>query len=380
MNPKKKILILCDWFLPGYLAGGPIQSIAALTEHLKENFDFYIVTTDRDFKSKEPYPEVKINQWTQFEGRQVYYLSPDQLNKNTIAEIINSINHDVLYLNSMYSKPFTIFPLQLKKEGRIKSKIVLAPRGMLSDGALKTKKLKKKLFLVYAKVSGLLRDVIWQSTSHQETGEIKKQINTRIKLVQVSNLPNIPPYYPLLKEPGHLKVCYVGRLCDTKNVKFTFQVLSQIKTGNVSFDVYGPVEDAEYWQMCLKIASDFPSNIKFQYHGSMHPKQIQQVLAKYHVLFLPSYNENFGHAMVEALLAHRPILISDQTPWRNLKQHGAGNDLPLDAPEQFVKELEHLLDMGNEEYQALSASAHQYISEKLNIDQIKEGYRLLFNA
>lgn len=380
MNPKKKILILCDWFLPGYLAGGPIQSVAALTEHLKEDFDFYIVTTDRDFKSKESYQEVKINEWTQFEGRQVYYLSPDKLNKETICEIINSIAHDVLYLNSMYSKPFTIFPLQLKKEGKIKSQIVLAPRGMLSEGALKTKILKKKLFLFYAKVTGLFDDIMWQSTSAQETNEIKKQINPRVKLLQVSNLPNIPQYYPLLKEPGSLKICYVGRLCDTKNVKFTFQILSQIKTGTIVFDVYGPIEDLEYWDMCLKMSSTLSVNVNFQYKGSIKPKQVGEVLGNYHLLFLPSYNENFGHAMVEALLAHRPVLISDQTPWRNLKKHGAGNDLPLNAPEQFVKELEQLLNMGNEEYQSLSASAYRYINEKLNIDQIKEGYRLLFNS
>ena len=42
MSAKKTILILCDWFLPGYLAGGPIQSIATLTQQLGNDIDFKI--------------------------------------------------------------------------------------------------------------------------------------------------------------------------------------------------------------------------------------------------------------------------------------------------------------------------------------------------
>ena len=34
---KKKILIFIDWYLPGYKAGGPVQSVANLVENLKDN-------------------------------------------------------------------------------------------------------------------------------------------------------------------------------------------------------------------------------------------------------------------------------------------------------------------------------------------------------
>ena len=61
LSAKKTILILCDWFLPGYLAGGPIQSIATLTKQLGDAIDFKIITTDRDFKSKKPYENIAIN-------------------------------------------------------------------------------------------------------------------------------------------------------------------------------------------------------------------------------------------------------------------------------------------------------------------------------
>ncbi|MBK8369616.1 MAG: hypothetical protein IPL10_20170 [Bacteroidetes bacterium] len=59
------------------MAGGPIQSIATLTKQLGNDIDFKITTTDRDFKSNKPYDNVKVNEWTNFEGRDVFYVSPE---------------------------------------------------------------------------------------------------------------------------------------------------------------------------------------------------------------------------------------------------------------------------------------------------------------
>ena len=87
MSVKKTILILCDWFLPGYLAGGPIQSVATLTKQLGNDIDFKIITTDRDFKSKKTYSEIKSNVWTVFEGRTIFYVSPENMNPEFILKL-----------------------------------------------------------------------------------------------------------------------------------------------------------------------------------------------------------------------------------------------------------------------------------------------------
>ena len=48
MPEKKKILIFIDWFLPGYKAGGPIQSVVNLINHLGHEYDFDVVTSNKD--------------------------------------------------------------------------------------------------------------------------------------------------------------------------------------------------------------------------------------------------------------------------------------------------------------------------------------------
>ena len=51
---KKKILIFIDWFLPGYKAGGPIQSISNFVNHFGTVFDISIITSNKDLGLLSP--------------------------------------------------------------------------------------------------------------------------------------------------------------------------------------------------------------------------------------------------------------------------------------------------------------------------------------
>jgi glycosyltransferase involved in cell wall biosynthesis len=46
-------------------------------------------------------------------------------------------------------------------------------------------------------------------------------------------------------------------------------------------------------------------------------------------MVLPTYNENFGYVILEALLAGCPVILSDQPPWRDLEARQVGWTIPL---------------------------------------------------
>lgn len=381
MSAKKTILILCDWFLPGYLAGGPIQSIATLTQHLGSEIDFKIITTDRDFKSDNSYQGIIVNQWTTFSDRQVFYVSPENMNPDFILKLIQSTKHDTIYLNSLFSKLFTVYPLKWKQQGKIKSNIVLAPRGMLRDGALAVKPIKKQLYLLYAKLTGLFKNVHWQSTSSQETVEIKKRIGNHVPVSEVSNLPATPNEIQFIEKlPGNLKLCFIARIVDIKNLNFAIEILKEVKGCHVTFDVYGPKEDEAYWQICDRNAKSLPPNIVMNYKTVLTPDLIGSAISLYHALFLPTQTENFGHIIVETLQNARPVIISDQTPWRQLEQQRAGFDLNLNDRASFVHAVQNLCSMNQSEFDELNSSSLNYIHQKLNVEEIKKQYLNLFLA
>lgn len=381
MSAKKTILILCDWFLPGYLAGGPIQSIATLTQHLGNEIDFKIITADRDFKSNRAYDNVKVNEWTGFSGRQVFYVSPENMNQDFILNLIQNTAHDSIYLNSLFSKFFTVYPLKWKRQGKLKSHIILAPRGMLRDGALAVKPFKKQVYLLYAKFSGLFKNVHWQSTSSQETAEIKKRIGHHVQVSEVSNLPASSKEIKLIdKQSGILKLCFIARIVDIKNLNFAIEVLKGVKDCHITFDVYGPKEDEAYWQLCEQNAKALPKNITFTYRSVLTPEVIGSTINNYHALFLPTQTENFGHIIVETLQNGRPVIISNQTPWRDLQNVNCGFDISLNEENKFVEAITELAMMDQKAFDEVCHSCISYIHDKLNIEEIKKQYLKMFSA
>jgi hypothetical protein len=188
VKAKKTILIFADWYLPAYKAGGPVKSITALVYYLKDEFNFYIITSNKDLFATEPHKGVKNNEWNVLpNGEHVFYFSDDFISFKNLRTVMEKVTYDCVYLNSFFSKRFTIYPLLLKKLGTIKKPILIAPRGMLSSGALNLKAKKKNTFIGLAKLSSLYKHVIWHATSVQEETDIKTIFGTKTAVHKISN-------------------------------------------------------------------------------------------------------------------------------------------------------------------------------------------------
>ena len=89
---KKKILIFIDWFLPGYKAGGPIQSIANFVNNFGDIFDISIVTSNKDLGATKPYDGIKSNVWVVKDNYRVKYLD-----KKTLINEMNIFNEKLIH-------------------------------------------------------------------------------------------------------------------------------------------------------------------------------------------------------------------------------------------------------------------------------------------
>ena len=128
MDNKRTVLVFIDWYLPGYRAGGPIRSCANMVSRMQPHFDFRIVTGNTDLGEARPYPGVVTNEWNTLPGgERVFYCSKDYLTQAAIYKLIERVEPDVIYLNSMFSQWFTLAPLMAaRKYGKAKIVIALA--------------------------------------------------------------------------------------------------------------------------------------------------------------------------------------------------------------------------------------------------------------
>ena len=62
-SEKPRILVFVLNYLPGYKSGGVLKTLANTVKWLADDYEFWIVTRDRDLGSAEPYPDVPVDQW-----------------------------------------------------------------------------------------------------------------------------------------------------------------------------------------------------------------------------------------------------------------------------------------------------------------------------
>jgi len=376
----KKILLFIDYYLPGYCAGGPIISITNMINFLRGEIEFYIVTSDRDLGSKNSYEGIVSDAWQGMAGANVLYLTNRRLSTN-IFKIIKSNNWDEIYLNSFFSTR-SIKVVVLKKILKFNLPILLAPRGEFSKGALAIKSLKKKLYIFLAKFFGLYRGVIWHVTDNEELVNVQKIFGEKI----VYKIAHDPVFYEkyyfhpyIEKEKNLCRIVFISRIARNKNLHICLEILNKIMIqAEIVFDVYGPIENQSYWQQCKALIREAPNNIKISYRGQIPHEAVFATIAKYHVFFLPTAGENFGHAIFESFMTGRPVLIGNDTPWKNLKVQNIGADIDPKNQAAFIEEISRYMAMGQKEFDAIVASCHQFAMSVANSETQKAEQRALF--
>lgn len=378
---KKKILLLIDWFVPGYKAGGPIQSCVNLIACLKNDYDFFVLTTDTDHNETLPYEGIEPNTWNrqQMPGIPVYYLKKNTFQKKEIFQIIQQVNADFIYLNHLFSPSFVIYPLWLAWRGKINGKIILSPRGALHQSALAEKFYKKGPFIQLLKLSGLIKKIRFHATNDKEANEINQYL-PHAEIVIANNLPSAHQEAPeyCKKTSGLVKCIIVSRIVPIKNHLFLLSVLKNVRT-NVELSIVGHIEDKNYWEECLKMIATLPPNIKVSYKGSVQNKMLTSLLKEHHLFVLPTTGENFGHSIFEAWLAGRPVLISNNTPWRLLHQDKTGWDISLQSPGLFAEALEEAALWNQQEFEAYAKSSWMFANNFIHNPKNKEDYLKLFS-
>ena len=79
-----RILTSVGYYLPGYKSGGPIRTIANLVDRLGDEFQFKIVTADRDSGDEKPYRNIKVADWNSVGNNNVEFTVA---NANTTTQV-----------------------------------------------------------------------------------------------------------------------------------------------------------------------------------------------------------------------------------------------------------------------------------------------------
>jgi len=374
---RKRVMVCVGNYLPGYKSGGPVRAIANMVAHLSPYYDFFVITRDRDAGDIESYPGVTPNRWYRVGSARVLYCS--SVGPKILRRAFREVRPNSISLNSFWDE-FTRAAVLLRRGGAFgNTPILLAPRGEFSPGAMQIKWRKKSLYRHLAKLLGLHENLLWQVSTPREKQELLQAAPARrldpasIYVAYEISDASASTAAHVAKEPGSVKLAFISRISEKKNLHFLLDVLGEIR-GEVHLELFGPVADKDeaYWERCKNLLAELPANIKVEYQGSVEYSAVQQVLHDHHFFVLPTRGENFCHAAVESFINGTPVILSDETPWIGLNEVCAGFDIPLNDRARWIATLQQCVDMDQLAYAAYLHGVSEYARKFLVEEAVRQ--------
>ena len=204
---------------------------------------------------------------------------------------------------------------------------VISPRGMLEPWSLQQKRLKKQLALKLYQYKDLRMATCLHATANMEAQNLRA-------LGLKNPIAVIPNGIPLedfklkdqTKSKGSKKILFLSRIHPKKGIELLVEAWSQLPAEIIkdwSIDIIGNGEAAYIEKLQKSIAQKgLSENMRIK--GPLDGKEKMQAYQNAQLFVLPSFSENFGIVVAEALACGTPVITTKGTPWEDLETYQCG--------------------------------------------------------
>jgi glycosyltransferase involved in cell wall biosynthesis len=329
---------------PLYSFGGPVRSISNMANVLSIDNEVAVISPSKNLNGKIDKKALSYSNDT----LKVIY-SKDTV--QTVSKMLS--NTDLLWINSFFVYETLVFLFQVLYKKKL---LIISPRGQLNQKALSLgKKHFKQIFITVFKL--FHRKVVFHATSSEERLDIERLFPRS----DVHCIPNLSMLKPNINKVNSKKIVFFSRITPKKGLLELLHHMSELDS-DYSLDIYGFSEpkDKAYWENCEKLIK---LNPKVSFCGSIDDGDFSFLAKKYTFFIFPSFNENYGHVIIESLsVGLIPILKNGNTPFSDV----IGEDIGLNFEFGDLKGIIERINLLNE-----------YDLEKLKIDSMSLFYKFI---
>jgi len=202
---------------------------------------------------------------------------------------------------------------------------MVSPRGMLEPWALNHKRWKKKAAWWLYQRKDLRETVALHATADSEAGQFRLLgLKSPIHII-----PNgvDPDAFASADAPvpstGPCTALFLGRIHPKKGLPLLVDAWAKARPSGWRMKVVGPDEGGHRAQV-QKLVEKAGLIGEWEFSGPLDGEEKRQALAAASLFILPTYSENFGIAVAEALSSGLPVITTTGTPWQKIREHQCG--------------------------------------------------------
>lgn len=303
------------------LKGGPTQIILEMVKSLREcGVDAEIATTDDNGSERLNLP---LGQRLEYEQVPVWFLprfSPplrDFIFSTELASWLweNSKNYDIIHTHYLFSFAPTCAAAIARYQ---KIPYIVIPYGMLTPWALGNQRLKKQIYSIIER-HNLNQAVAIHCSTAEEVRDVKNfQISTSSFVIPYGvNMPTLQPQAKQqirqiygIPETRPI-VLFLSRLHPKKRPDLLIEALNKLASANQDFHlIVAGSGEAEYVNYLNNLVSSLNWHSQTSMVGFVTGETKDLLLQGSDVFVLPSFSENFGIAVAEAMAAGCSVIVT----------------------------------------------------------------------
>jgi glycosyltransferase involved in cell wall biosynthesis len=227
---------------------------------------------------------------------------------------------DCVHLQGMWSPQLAAKFLAWVKRG---VPCVVSPHGMLDPWAMSHKWLKKKIAWHLYQKRMLDRAVLLHGASERETVYFKT-LHLKPPGVLIPWGVSLSPVRSKRTSAGGSRIAlFVGRVYPVKGLPMLVEAWARVRPPGWKLKIVGP-DEAGHRSEVENVVGKTGLDAVVEFAGELTGSAKSAAYENADLFILPSYTENFGMVVAEALAHSLPVLTTTGTPWSLLPERGCG--------------------------------------------------------
>lgn len=351
--------------------GGPARSSTNLIKSLvklNKKIQLYLIT----IKSKNPILLEFINSRSNLIFSEKGFFKLFTNFKKSL--ILNDV--DIYHAHSLWKLEIHIMCKVAKTN---KTPYVISTRGMLESWSLSQSFIMKKIAMFLYQHNDLNKAACVHATADSEANNIRSLgfTNPIAIIPNGINLVEYPKYTKLKKNKR--KVLFLSRIHKKKGIENLINAWKKIDpliTKNWHVEIIGD-GNKRYINSLLKLISKLNLESQIKITKPLYGKSKVKKFQDSDLFVLPTYSENFGIVVAEALASCVPVITTKGAPWEDLNSYKCGDWIEI-GEKKLIKSLSKMLLKSEAELWQMGLRGRKLVEDKYSMKAVARDFNKLY--